>query len=161
MAEQTSWWKPGRVSSAVRVPPPTVSAASSFQYGADYWGGPVTQPERQTYESYQTGGASPTRAEGSAAAAHLNQGDILQQIGSVLVARGDTFVVRGYGEAQDATGAVTARAWCEAVVQRTPIPLNPDEAIGGLNPKATTGGAMEFGRAFRIESFRWLSPEEI
>jgi len=140
---------------------PTTSAASNFQYGADYWGGPIAQPEKQTYEAYQTGGVSATRAEGAGAAAHLNQGDILQQIGSVLVARGDTFVVRGYGEALDGSGAVTARAWCEAVVQRTPIPLNPDESIGGLNPKATTGGAMEFGRIFRIESFRWLSPDEV
>ncbi len=29
MAEQTSWTKPGSVSSALRVPPPTVSAAST------------------------------------------------------------------------------------------------------------------------------------
>ena len=29
IAEQTSWQKPGSVSSAVRIPPPTVSAASS------------------------------------------------------------------------------------------------------------------------------------
>ena len=29
MAEQTSWWKPGSVSSAVRAPPPMVSAPSS------------------------------------------------------------------------------------------------------------------------------------
>ena len=29
IAEQTSWTKPGSVSSAERVPPPTVSAASS------------------------------------------------------------------------------------------------------------------------------------
>src|SRR5688572_25484846 len=29
MAEQTSWWKPGRVNSAVRVPPPISSWASS------------------------------------------------------------------------------------------------------------------------------------
>lgn len=140
---------------------PTASAAANFQYGADYWGGPIAQPEKQTYESYHTGGVSATRAQGVGAAAHLNQADILQQIGSVLVARGDTFVVRGYGEAQDSSGAVTARAWCEAVVQRTPIPLNPDENVAGLNPKPTTGGAMEFGRAFRIESFRWLSADEV
>lgn len=141
---------------------PTKSAAdSSFKYGADYWGGPIADPEKQNYEAYQSPGLTGTLAEGVGAAGHINQGDILQQIGSVLVARGDTFVVRGYGEAQDASGTVTARAWCEAVVQRTPIPIDPDDSVGGLNPKSNATGAMDFGRAFRIESFRWLSPDEV
>jgi hypothetical protein len=138
---------------------PTTRAAAGFQYGADYWGGPISQPEPQNYDFYQTGGISPTHAEGTGAAAHLNQGDILQQIGSALVARGDTFVIRAYGESRDATGNVTARAWCEAVVQRTPEPIQPDTA-GGLNPKSP-GTAGDFGRAFRIENFRWLPAEEI
>ena len=83
---------------------------------------------------------------------------MLQVLGPVLTARSDTFVIRAYGDAVDASGKTTARAWCEAVVQRTPEPLDPDES--GLNPRlpGTTG---DFGRRFVITAFRWLSPDEI
>ena len=88
----------------------------------------------------------------------LTQADVLQVLGPVLTARSDTFVIRAYGDAVDASGKTTARAWCEAVVQRTPEPLDPDES--GLNPRlpGTTG---DFGRRFVITAFRWLSPDEI
>ncbi len=140
---------------------PTPANAASYTYGADYWGGPIQTPEPQNYNHYLSSLSSAPRAEGTGAAAHLNQGDILQQIGSVLVARGDTFTIRGYGEATDKQGNVTARAMCEAVVQRIPTPINPDSAAAGLNPVIATGGAIDFGREFKIESFHWLSPGEI
>ena len=88
----------------------------------------------------------------------LTQGDVLQMIGPALSARSDTFVVRAYGEAVNATGKTTATAWCEAVVQRTPEPLDPDDS--GLNPRQP-GSAKDFGRRFIIQSFRWLAPSEI
>ena len=88
----------------------------------------------------------------------LTQADVLQTLGPVLTARSDTFVIRAYGDAVDATGEVTARAWCEAVLQRTPEPLDPDAS--GLNPRLA-GAAGDFGRRFVITSFRWLSPGEI
>jgi type II secretory pathway pseudopilin PulG len=88
----------------------------------------------------------------------LTQGDILQALGPVLAARSDSFVIRAYGDATDSSGKVTARAWCEAVVQRTPAPLDPDES--GLNPRLA-GAAGDFGRHFIIQSFRWLSSDEI
>jgi hypothetical protein len=91
------------------------------------------------------------------APACLSQADILQKLGPVLSARGDTFTIRGYGECRDAAGKVTARAWAEAVVQRTPQPLHPDAA--GLDPDTTPAG--RFGRSFDIISFRWLNPSEI
>lgn len=91
---------------------------------------------------------------------YLTQGDILQVIGSSLRPRSDTFLVRGYGESVDARGNVLARAWCEAVVQRTPEPINPDNS--GLNPvESTDRGFVDFGRRFRQVSFRWLSPDEV
>lgn len=91
---------------------------------------------------------------------YLTQGDILQVIGSTLRPRSDTFLVRGYGESVDARGNVLARAWCEAVVQRTPEPINPDDT--GLNPKESTKrDFVDFGRRFRQVSFRWLSPDEV
>jgi len=100
----------------------------------------------------------------------LTQADVLQVIGPVLSARSDTFVIRAYGDAVDSKGNVTARAWCEAVVQRTPEPLDPDES--GINPRLATGDGQatqpggqgktgDFGRRFLMVSFHWLTPAEI
>ena len=88
----------------------------------------------------------------------LTQADILQVSGSALRARSDTFLVRAYGESLDSAGNIRARAWCEAVVQRTPEPVRPDRF--GLNP-AADGNQVDFGRRFRVVSFRWLAPEEV
>lgn len=92
------------------------------------------------------------------ATAYLTQADVLQVIGPALSARSDSFVIRAYGDALDAAGKVQARAWCEAVVQRTPEPLKADS--GGLDC-ANPGLPGDFGRRFAITAFRWLSPEEI
>lgn len=89
---------------------------------------------------------------------YLTQADVLQVIGPALSARSDSFVIRAYGDSVDALGNVQARAWCEAVVQRTPQPLDPDES--GLNPRLA-GQKGDFGRTFVIKSFRWLAPGEI
>jgi len=89
---------------------------------------------------------------------YLTQGDVLQVVGSTLSARSDSFVVRAYGDAVDETGTVRARAWCEAVVQRIPEPLEPDET--GLDSREL-GTSKDFGRKFEVRSFRWLNPEEI
>ena len=70
--------------------------------------------------------------------------------------RSDSFLVRTYGEALDGEGNVKARAWCEAVVQRTPQPVVADES--GINPDPENG---PWGRKFEIVSFRWLSPGEV
>lgn len=88
----------------------------------------------------------------------LTQGDVLQVIGPVINARSDTFVIRGYGDAADSSGTIRARAWCEAVVQRTPEPLKADAS--GLN-SADAGKSGDFGRRFIVKSFRWLKREEI
>ena len=90
---------------------------------------------------------------------YLTQGDVLQIIGSTLSARSDSFVIRSYGESKDVSGKIQARAWCEARVQRTPEPMNPDRE--GLNPEAVSGSTVDFGRRFRIVSFRWLGKDEV
>lgn len=100
--------------------------------------------------------------------AYLQQGDILQVLGGTLVARGDTFVIRAYGDARSPDGTrVLARAWCEAEVQRVPDYVNPadtpDEPVY-LAGAANTGVSAvnrRFGRRFLMLSFRWLSPNEI
>ena len=53
-------------------------------------------------------------------AAYVDQADILRHCAELLTPRGDTFVIRTYGDALDASGKVEARAWCEAVIQRVP-----------------------------------------
>jgi type II secretory pathway pseudopilin PulG len=92
------------------------------------------------------------------APAWLTQADVLQVIGPALSARSDTFVIRAYGDALDASGKITARAWCEAVVQRHPQPIEPDAS--GINP-ANPGKPGDFGRRFHITSFRWLTEEDV
>ncbi len=91
--------------------------------------------------------------------AYISQADILTPIAPILNARSDTFLVRGYGEARSADGRrVLARAWCEAVVQRTPEPIHPDSS--GVNSRRN-GDEDDFGRRFAIRTFRWLNPDEV
>ena len=90
---------------------------------------------------------------------YLTQGDVLQIIGSTLSARSDSFVIRAYGEAKDINGKVIARAWCEGTVQRMPEPMKPDAQ--GLNPALVTGDEVDFGRRFKLVSFRWLGEDEV
>lgn len=100
---------------------------------------------------------APARAFG--AAGFLSQGALLTAFGSQITVRGDTFLIRTYGDSRDATGKLQAKAWCEAVVQRTPEfvdPANPPETSASLSAANTA-----FGRKFNIVSFRWLSPNEI
>ena len=101
----------------------------------------------------------------------VHQADILSHLGPFIAARSDTFTIRAYGEVRDPLSEeVEARAWCEAVVQRVPdyvdpsnpphTPLDDDEAAElGLDPLTETN--RQFGRQFRIVSFRWLEGEEI
>ena len=93
----------------------------------------------------------------------LMQGDVLQSIGSVLTARSDTFVIRSYGEARDASGKVAAKAWCEAVVQRVPDYLDGAATGNPANAVRTslTTINQKFGRRFKLVSFRWLTPNDI
>lgn len=90
----------------------------------------------------------------------LTQADVLQVIGPVISARSDTFRIRSYGEALDASGKTVARAWCEAIVQRMPEFLdaaNPPET----RPVKLNPANARFGRRFAVVSFRWLHPDEI
>lgn len=88
----------------------------------------------------------------------LTQADLLQFIGPALSARSDTFVIRAYGSAPAADGGSRVEAWCEAVVQRTPVPIDGDSL--GLNPRPNSGH-VDFGRKFEVVRFHWLKKEEI
>jgi hypothetical protein len=90
----------------------------------------------------------------------LTQADVLQSIGPAITARSDTFRIRTCGEARDVSGKVTARAWCEAVIQRLPDYVDPADDL--LTPSASLNETnRRFGRRFTITAFRWLTPLEV
>ncbi len=91
----------------------------------------------------------------------LTQGDLLMALAPVITVRGDTFRIRSYGEARDPDGKVTARAWCEAVVQRVPEYLDATEDPETKAADLKEDANKRFGRRFNITSFRWLSPGEV
>ncbi len=92
----------------------------------------------------------------------VTQADLLQVLGPSISARSDTFRIRAYGEALDAAGNITAKAWCEAIVQRTPEYLDPSNPPT-VHPSDNSLSEMNqtYGRKFDLVSFRWLSPDEI
>ena len=92
----------------------------------------------------------------------LTQADVLQAIGPVITARSDTFVIRTYGDVQNpATTATTARAWCEAVVQRMPDYVDSAANSAEVAPVSASATNQTFGRRFKVVSFRWLSPNDL
>lgn len=80
---------------------------------------------------------------GVLAASEPTQEQVVDYLRPILVVRSDTFRIRAYGEVTDATDAtrVEAKAYCEAIVQRT-----ADSTIG---------------RRFVVTYFRWLGPGDI
>lgn len=95
-------------------------------------------------------------------AGYLMQGDVLQSLAPILQPRSDYFRIRAYGEARDSSGNVTARAWCEAFVQRDTAYVDPsDRPETRSDDPAMKPANKTFGRRFGIASFRWLSPSEV
>jgi hypothetical protein len=89
----------------------------------------------------------------------VKQADILTPIAPILSARSDSFLIRGYGEKTDNSGKVIARAWCEAVVQRSADFVDPADLPEKTYSTISTLN-KNFGRRFDIVSFRWLNPSE-
>ena len=94
-------------------------------------------------------------------AAYVDQADILRHCAELLTPRGDTFVIRTYGDALDASGKVEARAWCEAVIQRVPDYLESADQPHVRQAALTSNANKNFGRKLEIISFRWLNPNEV
>ncbi|MDB6092498.1 MAG: hypothetical protein JWM32_60 [Verrucomicrobia bacterium] len=91
----------------------------------------------------------------------LIPGDLMATLAPMLFVRSDTFRLRAYGDrANPVTGAITGRAWAEAIVQRLPsyVDATQDAATAptDLNPQNRA-----LGRRFKIISFRWLDPADI
>ncbi|MEO7098606.1 MAG: hypothetical protein ABI162_04540 [Luteolibacter sp.] len=95
---------------------------------------------------------------GAGAPGEISQGDVLSSIGSFVSVRSDTFRIRAFGDARNATGGVIARAWCEATIQRVPEYVDP---VDSPDVAASATANLNFGRQFKIVAFRWLQPDEI
>jgi hypothetical protein len=92
---------------------------------------------------------------------YVDQADILRHMGSILTPRGDTFVIRTYGDSLDAQGNVLARAWCEAVVQRIPDYVDSTDEAHLKNSVLVSETNKQYGRKFQIIGFRWLNADEV
>lgn len=95
----------------------------------------------------------------------VRQADILKPLAPIITARDDSFIIRAYGDVRDPLDPdkVLAKAWCEAIVQRTAEYVDPvDESI--VNPHSvemTSETNNKYGRRYILVSFRWLSEGEI
>ncbi len=90
----------------------------------------------------------------------LSQADILQALGPILTVRGDTFVVRSYGESLNPLTGDTSQAWCEAVVQRMPEYVDEND-LPWADPDTISATNEQLGRRFQIIAFRWISADDI
>jgi hypothetical protein len=120
----------------------------------------------------------------------LTQGDLMTALAPILFPRSDTFVIRTYGEAVNPAklpltyrpgdvipaDAIEGRAWAEAIVQRLPEYFDrsdPPETLAPAfdapgdpeNPESAPTQAhvlnKQFGRRFKVVSFRWLTRSDI
>ena len=92
---------------------------------------------------------------------YVIQGDLLTPLAPVLAPRSDTFRIRAYGESRmTVTGRVESRAWCEAIVQRTPEFMDTTD-LPEKTLTSTVALNQKLGRRFKIIHFRWLTSEEL
>jgi hypothetical protein len=110
--------------------------------------------------SFQQDGRKLKVALSGSAPTSILQSDILQVLGSAMTPRSDTFTIRAYGETLGIQGEVSARVWCEAVVQRVTQPVHPDVS-NPWEPEVKNSGEVDFGRAFKIVSFRWIGEGDV
>lgn len=97
-----------------------------------------------------------------AAPGFLTQADVLSPLLPVLTARGDTFVIRAYGDVvRPGDDSVTSRAVCEAVVQRLPEYVDPSDGASVAPDDLTSEFNARFGRRYVILQVRWLNEDEI
>ncbi len=133
-----------------------------------YFGGPLdvtaSQMQQGTMPTRYTGetGTDSFRYVNAFGPKYLTQADILSTLGPELSARSDTFVIRTYGESLNpTTSEVEGRAWCEAIVQRTPDYIGGEAAETAPTALPADSLSSKFGRTFKVVSFRWLTDQDI
>jgi hypothetical protein len=119
----------------------------------------VSDPKLYGYKTPEATTGNPA----AGAPGWVNQGDLLRILEPSATVRGDTFVIRTYGEAQDANGKITARAYAEAVVQRVPEYVDSADrpSLNAYSDPTAAPVNKTFGRRFNVISFRWLSNHEV
>lgn len=91
----------------------------------------------------------------------VEQADIIQSISHFMTLRGDTFLVRCYGDSVDGHGNIKAHVYCEAVVQRMPEFIDHIANSSNDNVDALSEVNDRFGRRFNVILFRWLNDDQI
>ena len=91
---------------------------------------------------------------------YFKQQDIVRPLAPIMTTRGDTFVIRAYGESVDPiTQQIIGRAWCEVTIQR--VPDYVDEATPAWIFPPNNEKNSKFGRRLTIINFRWLKDGDI
>jgi len=129
------------------------------------WNGvPILMGDADKYDSEPDDGKLTDRLTTEGIAGDIRQADVLRALAPRLSARTDTFRIRSYGEVRDADDKIIASATCEAVVQRLPEYVDPDNNDPwDDDSKTSTLNQMnqEYGRRFKVISFRWLDDKEV
>lgn len=136
----------------------------------------LDDPQLGVNGAYRSRGTSATKGFSFAAAEEgpisygipgiVKQADILTPIAPILTTRSDSFIVRAYGESVDVSGKVLARAWCEAIVERSADYIDSTNAADVVITNASTQAPLTntnkaFGRRCQLVSLRWLQADEI
>ncbi|HEX5790589.1 MAG TPA: hypothetical protein VFY13_05520, partial [Luteolibacter sp.] len=119
----------------------------------------LSDPNLYNYKTPEATAGNPA----AGAPGWVSQGDLLRILEPSATVRGDTFVIRTYGEALDSKGNVAARAYAEAVVQRFPeyVDTRDRPSINAFTDASAKAANKTFGRRFTLVSFRWLTSNEI
>lgn len=134
-----------------------INTSARLRDGKEIDGATIPGPRKK-------GVITPSLLDGSTAEGSptlLTQGDLMRVLGPVATVRGDSFKIRGYGEARAKDGTVLATARCEAVVQRMPRYLDPVDPAERPESALESPANQTFGRRFEVVSFRWLSTGEL
>ncbi len=116
--------------------------------------GPATLPTQRDLPWFED--AHVATNERTGLPGYARQEDLLEKLGPLLTARGDTFTIQACAEVMNPlTGEVEASAQCRGVVQRLPEWMDPadapDLALAELQPVN-----QSLGRRYVVREFAWI-----